>query len=261
MSISVILAYYRNLTNLRLLLDAFEKQTFRDFELIIAEDDHNPETNDFLKSFRHRWSFPVSHVNQEFKKGFRKTMMLNRAIRISKGPLLVFIDGDCIPHRSFLKEYHKNSGVKNFLAGRRVLLGPKITERIRSTGIYRPLKFWTVLTSDSKRIKDALYWPHFRIHIKDRKLSGCNWGILKEDLEKINGFDEDFVRPGVGEDHDVEWRLKAIGATKVSMKNKAIVYHLHHEKNSTKEDERINESLMLDKIRIQQVVCKNGLSS
>jgi len=260
MSISVILAYYRNLTNLKLLLDAFEKQTYRDFELIVAEDDQNPDTIQFLQESRHRWSYPIRHVNQEIKKGFRKTTMLNKATRASRGRLLVFIDGDCIPHHSFLKEYHRNSGAKRILAGRRVLLGPRVTERIRSNGSCRPLRFWSLVVSDAKRVKDALYWPYFPLHLKERRLSGCNWGVRKEDLRQINGFDEDFVRPGVGEDHDVEWRLKAIGASKISMKNKAIVYHLHHPKNATQDDERTNVSLMEEKMREGAVVCHNGLS-
>ena len=57
---------------------------------------------------------------------------------------------------------------------------------------------------------------------------------------KVNGFDESFVHPTVGEDDDIEWRLKKIGLKKFSMKNKAIVYHLFHERKYYDGDRRIN---------------------
>ena len=108
-------------------------------------------------------------------------------------------------------------------------------------------------------MKEGIYWPYFNLHFKERKLSGCNWGIKKEDLLSVNGFDEDYVRPGVGEDHDIEWRLKSKGLKMKSIKNRAIVYHLYHPKNSTKDDARFNDSLMEHKKQANQIECANGL--
>ena len=101
MEISVVLAYYDNLSNLELLLAAFNNQTFTDFEVIIAEDDNNPGTESFLKANKDVYSYPIIHVNQEEKIGFRKNKVLNKAVRVSRGSILVFIDGDCIPHKNF----------------------------------------------------------------------------------------------------------------------------------------------------------------
>jgi glycosyltransferase involved in cell wall biosynthesis len=41
MKISLIIAYYKNLDALDLILKALQKQTFTDFEVIIAEDDND----------------------------------------------------------------------------------------------------------------------------------------------------------------------------------------------------------------------------
>src|SRR4030042_1804685 len=109
MEISVIVAYYNNLPNLEMILESLEKQIFKDFEVIVAEDDNNPDTRRFLDAIRSTHRFPIHHVNQEEKKGFRKTMVLNRAIRISGGRILVFIDSDCIPHWYHLKAYFRMS--------------------------------------------------------------------------------------------------------------------------------------------------------
>lgn len=259
MEISVIIAYYDNLPNLEILLDAFNKQTFKDFELIIAEDNNDPITEPFLQSKRKQYFFPILHVNQEEKIGFRKTTMLNKAIRVSSGDTMVFIDADCVPHQEFLKEYKKNARKGEFLFGRRVLLGKNITGTIDRVKSASPLRLFSLLFSDSTLVKEGLYWPYFGLHFKERKLSGCNWGIKKEDLLSVNGFDEDYVRPGVGEDHDIEWRLKSKGFKMKSIKNKAIVYHLYHPKNSTKDDARFNDSLMEQKKQAEHAECLNGL--
>jgi hypothetical protein len=45
---------------------------------------------------------------------------------------------------------------------------------------------------------------------RDKKahLVGCNFSCFKSDLEKINGFDEDFSMPTTGEDTDIERRMR-----------------------------------------------------
>ena len=42
-------------------------------------------------------------------------------------------------------------------------------------------------------------------------LIGSNFGISKELVYKINGFDEDYEAPGIGEDDDILMRIKKIG--------------------------------------------------
>jgi len=261
MEISVVLAYYDKLSNLELLLAAFNDQTFTDFEVIIAEDDNNSSTETFLRTNKDLYSYPITHLNQEEKRGFRKNKMLNKAVRISRGRTLVFIDGDCIPHKKFLKEYDKNSKNGLFFSGRRVLLGKKISKKILMKKSSSYLRYFSMLFSDSRLKKEGIYWPYFGLHIKKgkRKLSGCNWGIRKEDLLKVNGFDEDYVRPGVGEDFDIEWRLKKIGLKKKSMKNKAIVYHIYHPRIFSEIDVRHNYSLLEQKKLANQIKCFNGL--
>lgn len=259
MEISVIIAYYDNLLNLEILLAAFNRQSFKDFELIVAEDNNDSKTLSFLDSKKGDYFFPILHVNQEEKIGFRKTTMLNKAVRISNGNTLVFTDADCIPHRQFLKEYKKNIRAGEFLFGRRVLLGKKTTGAIYEKKPAASPAFFSLLFSDSTLTKEGLYWPYSKLHFKERKLSGCNWGIRKDELVSVNGFDEDYVRPGVGEDHDIEWRLKSKGLKMKSMKNRAIVYHLYHLKNSTRDDAHFNDGLMEQKKEAQHVSCLNGM--
>ena len=260
MEISVLLAYYDNLNALKLVLEGFRQQSFTNFEVIIAEDDNNPETRQFLKEKLKNYFFPIQHVHMEVKRGFRKSEMLNKAVCASTGETLVLIDGDCIPHKHFLKEHHKNQKNGYFFFGRRVLLGEKITAKILSGKSLSYLSFYSLLFSDSTLKKEGIYWPWFGLYTKNkRKLSGHNWSVQKEDMLKINGFDEDYNRPGVGEDYDVEWRLKAMGLKMKSVKNRAIVYHLFHKRTNSRENVEYVYSLLEQKKQAMQLKCLNGI--
>lgn len=259
--ISIIISYYKALDNLKLILEALNHQSSKEFEAIVSEDDNNQETIDFLKSFRNQYNFQILHVNQEKDDGFRKTMMLNKSIRASNGETLVFIDGDCIPHKHFVKAYINNVEEGVMLKGRRVMLGEKITNKVTSNKTIKPLNTISILLSDSDKKKEGIYLKNksLIVTMKDKGLLGCNWGIQKKHLIEINGFDEDYVRAAVGEDTDIEWRLKRIGIGSKSMKNKAIVYHLHHERGYSQEGVEINRVLLRDKMNKDLYICLNGL--
>lgn len=57
----------------------------------------------------------------------------------------------------------------------------------------------------------------------------------------MNGYDEKYTKPGIGEDIDIEWRLKKKGIIFQSVKNSAIVYHMQHDSHYT--DEIVQENL------------------
>src|SRR3989304_6107062 len=64
---------------------------------------------------------------------------------------------------------------------------------------------------------------------KKRGLLGCNLSIHKADIKKINGFDERYQAPSIGEDSDVQFRLELLGIKIETLNNIAIQYHLYHE--------------------------------
>ena len=63
---------------------------------------------------------------------------------------------------------------------------------------------------------------------KKRGLLGCNFSIHKKDLLSINGFDERYEAPSIGEDTDIQYRLEKIGIRIASLNNIAVQYHLYH---------------------------------
>lgn len=257
--ISVVISYYKSPDNLRLILDALGGQSTMDFEVIVSEDDNNPETLQLLDELRKTYPFEILHLHQDKDEGFRKNSMLNRVIRESRTSLLAFIDGDCIPHRHFVKEYLRNLKGRIFLAGRSVMLGRKISADLLRKGSARQVTFLQLLFSDSTHVKEGFYFPFFPLAVKMRGLVGRNWGIDKKYLEEVNGFDEDYQAAGVGEDVDIEWRLLANGVERKSVKNRAIVYHMYHARGYSEDGVQHNYRLMAEKQQRQEVRCLNGL--
>lgn len=257
--ISLIISFYKRLDFLELILQSLDKQSFKDFEVIIAEDNNDPQTVVFVSNARQIHPFRIQHVSQE-DIGFRKTKILNCAVKTASGDQIVFIDGDCLLHKHFMKEYQKAITDNFFCYGRRVFCSEKHTGLLLKSKSVNENKFINIIISGGKSIGAGLYLPFKKNKDKQhRRILGCNWGILKKNIEAVNGFDEDYNRAGVGEDFDIDWRLKKYGLKVRSMKGKAIVYHLHHKANYKPSDTEYVENMMAEKKKIGETYCINGL--
>lgn len=256
---SVIVSYYKAPGVLRLIMDAFARQSRDGFEVIISEDDNNPQTVDLVDQFRGEYNFPIKHVRQDKDDGFRKCEMLNKSTVAARGKLLIFIDGDCIPHRHFIRSYLKNARPGIALCGRRVMLGQSVSEKIKSGEYPNDPGFIRLLFTKTTKLKEAIYSPLFSLTVNNPSILGCNWGVYKQHLLEINGFDEDFVNHISSEDTDIEWRLAATGVKTASVKNKAIVYHLYHPLIYNKEIYNASLSLVEKKQKLGHARCLNGI--
>ena len=257
--ISIIVGYYKRSNFLDLIFQSMEVQSDTSFEVIIAEDNDAPETIDFLADSGKKYSFPIKHVSQP-DNGFLKTRILNAAIKISEGDKLVFIDGDCILHKHFVKEYHQAISPSVFCYGRRAMISEQFTHKLLQQNSIKDIGYFSLLFNGGKWMAAAIYMPwKINQHKQSRRILGCNWGVTKENILKVNGFDEDYQKAGVGEDFDIDWRLKKIGLRSFSMKNKAIVYHLHHSPNYSESDTAFVENMMTEKKKTGLAYCVNGI--
>ena len=236
---SIIIAFYNRLDYLQLVLAGLENQTFRNFEVIIADDGSDSQTVSDLKILLSKSPLNVKHIWHE-DQGFRKNKILNQAIMRSSNSYLIFIDGDCIPHREFIGEHIKNAENNIVLTGRRVNLSKKISGNLTSALVKKGFfddGFFTLLKDGmfgkSKDVEKAIYIRSVVIrnilNRKKRGLLGCNMSVHKNDILHINGFDERYQAPSVGEDTDIQYRFELIGMHIKSLNQMAIQYHLYHE--------------------------------
>ena len=244
MKVSVIISVYNHFEWLRLILDALGMQSVSDFEVVIADDGSSAEMIDAIACYSENHSnLKIIHVWHE-DKGWRKNAALNAAVRASSGDYLIFVDGDCIPHTEFVSDHIDLAMKGRVIAGRRVDLPAKVSAEIENINEL-PKNYVSIIT---RRILQGLFRSFGEsagvlkrlvrfsvrngsvIGMKRGGILGCNFSIYRTDFEKVNGFDERYVHPGVGEDTDLDLRLSNAGIYGWKVSRAALMYHRHHKR-------------------------------
>jgi glycosyltransferase involved in cell wall biosynthesis len=235
---SLIISFYNKVDYLKLVLAGLVNQTFKDFEVIIADDGSSHEVVEEIENISKEISFPLIHIWHE-DNGWQKNKILNQAIRTASSNYLIFIDGDCVPHSEFVKEHYTNRKENVCLTGRRVNLSKRISDKLTVDKIKNGFLENSLgrllldgIFGESFDVEKGLYvksnWLRNYFNKKRRGILGCNFSIYKEELIEINGFDERYRGPSIGEDSDIQFRLELNGVKIKSLNNIAIQYHLYH---------------------------------
>ena len=262
MLISVIVTTYNRPDALSLILKSFNYQTDRNFEVIIADDGSGKDTRKIINRMIIDSNYPISYVWQE-DEGFRAAKIRNLAAMKAKGEYLIFMDGDCIPRPSFIEKHRKLAQDGYLVAGDRILLSEEYTDEVlkNETLVWNnSLLQWLNLYLNKKvnRIYPLIFLPCVS-KLRDlnknwKKVRTCNLGIFKQDLIKVNGFDNSFSGWGY-EDSDFAIRLIHAGVKVKTGRFATGVLHLYHEENdrSLEQDnlEKLNAVLSSDKIKAE----------
>lgn len=238
---TLIISFYNNFLFLKLVFAGLERQTFKNFEIIIADDGSDEKYKKQIIEYNKNSSLNIKHLWHK-DIGWRKNKILNQAIVASKANYLIFIDGDCIPHRYFIEEHLRNRENRTALAGRRVNLSKKVSDKLTCENVKNgilekrliPLMILENIKGYGNRIENGIYIKPASVrkllNKKKRGILGSNFSLFKNDLVNINGFDERYISPAVGEDTDIEYRLRQNKIIIKPIKHYAIQYHLFHEK-------------------------------
>lgn len=259
MKATLIISVYKNCLDLKEILDALLLQSEKDFEIIVSEDCQSNEIKSCIKPYIDK--FLMLHLTQE-DKGFRKNRALNRAIKAAKSDYLIFIDGDCVPHYKFIEEHIKNAEEKKILIGRRSMLGQLLSKKLRKINNIKKFSqtyvfnFLTLKKDKGSFFEEGIY-TFLGKYRKARGILGCNFSCSKQAMYDINGFDEDYENPALGEDSDIDWRFQARGYGLKSVRNLAIVYHLDHKAL----EHNKNKELFAKKVALGQSRCLHGLEN
>ena len=270
MKTSIILSTYNWPEALKIILDKLIPHLNEKTELIIADDGSTAATSDLISFYKSK-SPHILHVWHP-DNGFQKSMILNKAVALSKGEYLIFLDGDCIPFVDFINEHLKLKQIGYFVAGHRVLIAPKFTKEILKThklqeeitdfslfnwmGCYlfkktNKLLFNLRLNCNSK-------WRYFGLN-NWRYPKGCNFGIHKNDFMSINGFDEEYSGWG-HEDADLFIRLIKNGLKIKNGKFSIPVLHLWH-KQANRSNSLINYNKLIERLKDKSIIkTHNGIN-
>ena len=209
------------------LLNALGRQTQPPHEVVLADDGSDETTRAAFEGWAARQSFPCARVWQGHA-GFRRARILNLSIARAVSPYLVFLDGDTVPHPFFVADHLRLARQGVFVQGHRALieqagasffgLGEFVADRRRA-----------LFSRQLRGLKHAYRWPWpaCRYRTDLRGIRGCNLAIWRDDLLKVNGYNEAFTGWG-REDSELAVRLMNTGVRRLDVRGWAICYHLWH---------------------------------
>ena len=222
-TISLIVNIYENPRALAKVLEALARQRVAPLEIIIADDGSGEATKKVIEQSALTSPTPILHCWQ-VNQGFRRSMILNQAIAMSRGEYLVFLDGDSVPEPDFIRDHAVLSESGHWVQCRRAFVDEGSVENFEISSAWR-LAMQGKVSGWTKALRLPL--PLVLRGDHQRGTLGCNLGIWREDLIAVNGYDENFIGWG-REDSDLANRLYHLGRQRKFVYGRAIVYHLNH---------------------------------
>lgn len=193
-------------------LEALEKQDYKNFDVIIADDGSEKGASAEIEKWQ--FNFPFRYLHQE-NKGPGAARNLGLKNLAADADIVFFIGDDIIPASDFLSkhlEYHKLFPEEN-----KAVLG---------------LTFWHESVRDKFMDFLAPYGPQFNYSgFKDKDecnfqyLHTCNISFKRKFLQDMY-FDEDF-RAAAVEDTEFGYRLEKERGLKIIFNPNALAYHKH----------------------------------
>ncbi len=232
-AVSLVVAVYQREDFLELVLVSLLNQSFGDFEIVVADDGSGPAISRLLSRYNGRFAHPIRHVWHE-DDGFRKTVIVNRAVTETAGDYLVFIDGDCILHHRFIERHFSRRRPRQVLSGRRVMFDQALTARVttevvRARRLERVGYWWRHAGKIDRWNGFYLPFVHFLRNLNRERyqILGSNFSIHKDDFYRVNGYDERIIGRGL-EDNNLCARLINSGVVVRTITREALQYHLYH---------------------------------
>jgi glycosyltransferase involved in cell wall biosynthesis len=257
--IALVITTHERPDALAAVLDSVRRQRVAPDEIVIADDGSNVATRELISDFARRAN--ARTVTQPHE-GFRVARLRNLAIAAATAEYLVFIDGDMLLHPDFITDHARLARRGWFTQGVRVLADPDLTRRL----VAEPASPLSPFSSGAGLLRRAylLHSPAAasvarRIANGFLAIKTCNFAAWRDDLVRVNGFNEDFVGWGP-EDKELALRLGHAGIRRQSLMFGGIAVHLHHPQAS-RDALPANLARLEATRRERRIRCARGLDS
>ena len=131
MKTSVIITAYGAPQILKRVLTGYLHQNLQPDEIIIAEDAEGLTLKEIVPA-KYKRNQKFVHVTQP-DSGYRRSLILNKAIAVSEGDYLILSDSDCIPHKNFVKDHASFAEPNHYLLGARSYVKEEIVDSFEPT--------------------------------------------------------------------------------------------------------------------------------
>ena len=232
---SVIFTTYNHPKWLEKTLWGFSAQSFRDFEIIVADDGSGDETRAVIESLQAQIDIPIRHLWQE-DDGFQKCRIMNKAIVESRGEYLIFTDGDCIPHPDFVRNHVELSAENTLLSGGYFKLPLDVSRAITKQDILagnstRPGWLLRHGVTFTPKVSKLFSHPLVGAILDALTITRATWNghsssTWKKHVIATNGFDERMQYGG--QDREFGERLVNMGIKPRQVRYRCSCVHLDH---------------------------------
>jgi len=227
MRISVAVITYNWPVALERVLRALAAQTELPYEVIVTDDGSQPATRELLERLARNYPVRLVHLWQP-DDGARMSRARNRAIAAAQGDYVILLDGDMVTERHFIADHRAFARRGCFVQGSRVLTGAALTARMLAHGVAAPGFF----SRGIERRRHTLRLPllarwYARPGTKQRGIKSCNMGFWRDDLLRLNGFNEAMTGWG-REDTELAVRAFHAGLLRRELRFSALATHLYH---------------------------------
>ncbi len=241
--ISIIISTYNSEAWLEKVMWSYEAQTFKNFEMVIADDGSKQPTFDLIEKMKSLVSYPIHHVWHE-DNGFQKSQILNKAILACNADYILMSDGDCMARADYVAVHMAKREKGYFLSGGYFMLPMAISESITKTDILSQDCFQLAWLK-SKGLKASFKNNKLTASgLKEQILNavtptnaswnGHNASGWKADILAINGFDERMQYGG--QDRELGERLFNYGIKSKQIRYSAVCLHLDHPRGYKTQD-------------------------
>jgi hypothetical protein len=143
---------------------------------------------------------------------------------------VLIVDGDMTLHQEFVHDHARAARRGYFIQGVRLLTEPAAAQRMLREKTLDLGFFSRGIRRRRHALRNrVLSWLVYQqIHTHQKALRSCNQGYWRDDLLKVNGFDERMVGWG-REDNEIAVRLYNIGVRRRNLKFAALAIHLYHD--------------------------------
>lgn len=231
-------------------------------EVIIGDDGSTSETKALIDLVSKDFPVSIIHVWHE-DNGFRLAAIRNKTFAKAKGEYIIQSDGDIIFHPDFIKDHLKFAAKGSFVSGSRCLLSKDFSKKIIAgklpPGVNQMLRCSTKKYNGIRFMAAAYFNYHFQRGATQIKyVLGANMAFFKEDIIKVNGYNETYSGWGK-EDNDIALRLQLAGVTPRSLKFAAIAFHLYHQEVN-KDNLNVNKLIYNQTIKDKITFASRGIN-
>lgn len=256
MKTALLISTYNWPSALDKVLQSVQNQTVIPDEILIADDGSKEETLKLIEDWKKKSKVVIKHLWQE-DKGFRKTIIMNKAVGGTEADYIIQIDGDIILNPNFIKDHLQERQIGFFLNGSRALISEENTAAILKAENLNMAQVARNVKNKINATRFPLLANFFRKdQFKSNNVKGCNFSFWREDFIKVNGYNNDIGGWG-HEDIELAARLNNLGIRQRRLKMRAVCYHLHHDYFARK-DEETNFYVYLKTIENKTTRCSNG---